>query len=358
MMTNNLSMYGDGDIVISFIIVVRNGAFVLPALLNDFLAQDFPREKMELLLVEGGSTDGTLDIIKSFIHQHASINVRMLNNPAKILSSGWNTALHDSRGTIILRVDAHARIPFDFIRKNVEIILQGESICGGYLEAVKPDQAWPKLLYYADASRFGGSAASFRNPGEARYVDTVAYAAYRKDVFAKVGGFDERLVRNQDNEIHYRMKKSGYKFFFNPAIHSYYKGRRLLVSLLKQKFNNGLWVGKILGIAPRCFRLRHLVPMLFVIGMLLVMLLPLLQESRVAYFPAFSLIAVYFSLATYFSYIPFKSEKGSGRLMMVFLPFVFFLMHTAYGMGTIIGIAEMPFWVRRNRGYRVPRPIE
>jgi len=346
------------NVVVSFIIVVRNGASVLPALLDDFLAQDFPVEKMELLLVEGGSTDDTRSVIEDFIHRNSHIDVKVLNNSDKILSSGWNIALAHARGAIILRVDAHARIPFDFINNNVKRISSGESICGGYLEAVKPDKFWKKLLYYADASRFGGSVASFRNPGTTRYVDTVAYAAYLRGIFARVGGYDERLVRNQDNEMHYRMRKAGFKFFFDTEIHSFYRGRRSLAGLLKQKFCNGLWIGKTLGISPRCFRLRHLVPALFVVGMLATMLFLLYFTNHVwSWFPAFFLIAMYFCLAVYFSYTPLKNEKSWAKLVIVLLPFVFFLMHTAYGLGTIVGIIEMPFFLWHTRRYSIPRPV-
>ena len=348
----------DEQIIISFIVVVRNEAKELPELLDDFLAQDFPFRQLELLLVDGESTDGTLDLLNRFARENPRINAKILHNPARILSSGWNIALSQARGKILLRVDAHSRIPSDFVSKNVRRILAGEAICGGYLETLRPDGFWPRLLYHADTSRFSGGNAPFRNPGKARYVDTIAYAAYRRDVFAKVGGFDERLIRNQDNEMHYRMRKAGYQFCYDPEIHAYYICRKSLISLLQQKYGNGYWMGLALGISPFCFRLRHWTPFFFLTGLMtclaFALAFPVLSWR---YSPLAILLLMYFSTSSYFTFEVFRKESSWKKVGIFLLPVIFFLLHSAYGWGTLIGLLSLPFSLWKNRIYEVKMPI-
>jgi glycosyltransferase involved in cell wall biosynthesis len=345
-------------VVITFIVVVRDGEPFLPFLLEDILAQDFPAEKMEILLVDGQSRDDTQKIIQEFIDNNPAYKTKMLINEGRILSTGWNLALGEARGRAILRVDAHSRIPRNFISRNFECINSGESICGGYLKSLEPSGFWPKLAYLIDSSKFGGSPASFRNPGKSRYVDTIAYACYKEEVFASVGGFDERLIRNQDNEIHHRMRMAGFRFYYDPAIYSYYISRGSVKKLVKQKFLNGLWIGITLGVSPFCFRLRHFIPAAFFLSTIIATLFGYMNiGANWAFWPLFLLIFSYLSLAIYFSHGALEKEKGWHRLLIFILPFPFFVLHFAYGLGTILGVLYMPFYLLCHRNYVTKWPI-
>ena len=135
--------------------------------------------------------------------------VVVLDNPKKTLPSGWNVALREYKGDAIIKVDAHAVIPEDFVSKNVRVLETGEYICGGQRPNIidKPTP-FKETLLLAESSMFGSSIASYRNNPGKTYVKSLFHAAYRREVFEKVGFFNEELVRTEDNEIHYRMRKA------------------------------------------------------------------------------------------------------------------------------------------------------
>jgi len=341
--------------IVSFIIVARNACKYLPAILSKLLTQDYPKNNLEILLVDGGSTDNTRNIMENFAKEFQNLNIRILDNPKRILSSGWNVALAAAKGDIILRVDAHSSIHPDFISKNIDTILSGESIVGGPTISNMPVKMWAGLLAMCERSKFGSGAADFRNPGPPKYVGTLAYAAYRRDIFETVGGYDERLVRNQDMEIHYRMKKAGYKFFFNPEIISYHKARSSLMEMLRQKWNDGKWVGLIIGIQPHCFSIRHFIPGFFVC--LLISSL-ILSKTGLSWTPLILLGIFYMLVAITFTIEAISKAPFKIKPLCIFLPIIFFLIHVSYGLGTLYGLVKMPIFIWKNRNYQLPWPIK
>ena len=198
---------------ISFIVVAYNAAQSLDALLGDLLAQTVDPRQLEALLVDSASTDDTAQITRRFA-ERAPFEVKLLENPKRWLACGINVALRAATGDAIIRLDAHARMPKDFLQKNLDALARGKDIVGGSVIGADPDNAWEAVTRALDTSRFCGGAAPFRNGGEARYVDTLAYALYRREVYDRVGFYDERLRRTEDNDMHYRMRKAGYRFIF------------------------------------------------------------------------------------------------------------------------------------------------
>ena len=249
---------------ISFIVVALNAGGCLGLLLDDLRAQTLPPEQIELLLVDSASGDNTLEVMNAFAAS-APFDVKILHNPKKWLASGINVALRKATGDAVIRLDAHARIPADFLERNVEALLTGEDIVGGSVLSADPRTAWERVMRALDTSRFCGGAAPFRNSGSSRYVDTLAYALYRREVYDCVGEYDERLRRTEDNDMHYRMRKAGYRFYFSPTICSYHAARATLRGQLRQKWGNGYWIGRMMHIQPRCFAPRHLIPARFVL---------------------------------------------------------------------------------------------
>ena len=251
---------------ISFIVVAYNAAQSLDALLGDLLSQTIAPEQLEALLVDSASTDDTAQIMRRFAAR-APFEVKLLENPKRWLASGINVALRAATGDAVIRLDAHARMPKDFLQKNLDALARGEDIVGGSVCGAPPETAWEAVTRALDTSRFCGGAAPFRNGGEARYVDTLAYALYRREVYDRVGLYDERLRRTEDNDMHYRMRKAGYRFYFSPDIVSWHAARKTLRGQLSQKWGNGYWIGRTMRIQPRCFAPRHLVPALFVLAL-------------------------------------------------------------------------------------------
>ncbi len=317
---------------ISFIIVAFNAAKHLGALLEDVRSQTIPKEQIELLLVNSASTDETQAIMLAFA-KTAPFDVKVLDNPRRWLASGINVALTAATGDCIVRLDAHARIPKDFLAKNLRALENGEDIVGGSVLGGEPKGAWENVLRTVDTSRFCGGAAPFRNAGEARYVDTLAYALYRREVYDCVGLYDERLRRTEDNDMHYRMHQAGYRFFFSPDIVSYHAARSTLRGQLKQKWGNGYWIGRTMHIQPHCFAPRHLIPAAFVLALLGCLLL-----SPVTPLPILLLALVYGAADLCFTLRGALTQQEGKLLGAVTLPFLFPAVHIVYGAATLAGL--------------------
>lgn len=317
---------------ISFIVVAYNAAGSLGALLEDLLVQTIPHEQIEALLVDSASTDATRAIMLDFA-KATPFEVKVLDNPRRWLASGINVALAAATGDAIIRLDAHARIPKDFLENNLRALARGEDIVGGCVLGGAPSGAWESVLRTVDTSRFCGGAAPFRNGGEARYVDTLAYALYRREVYDKVGLYDERLRRTEDNDMHYRMRKAGYRFYFSPDIVSYHAARATMRGQLRQKWGNGYWIGRTMRIQPRCFAPRHLIPALFVLALLCCLLL--LPFSA---WPLLLLLSAYLACDLVFAVRGALSQESGRLLALLTLPFLFPAVHVVYGVGTLAGL--------------------
>ncbi len=317
---------------ISFIVVAYNAASCLGPLLEDLLAQTIAPDQLEALLVNSASTDKTLDVMRQFAEK-APFPVKVLSNPKRWLASGINIALHEATGDAVIRLDAHARIPCDFLQKNLDALSRGEDIVGGSVLGAAPKTAWEAVLRALDTSRFCGGAAPFRNAGEARDVDTLAYALYRRSVYERVGLYDERLRRTEDNDMHYRMRQAGFRFHFVPEIVSYHTARNTLRGQLRQKWGNGYWIGRTMYIQPHCFAPRHLIPALFVLA--------LAALSILAFFcawPLAALAALYLTLDVVFSVQSALSQPLGRALCLICLPILIPVVHIVYGAGTLLGL--------------------
>lgn len=317
---------------VSFIIVAYNAEKCLGALLDDLLAQTLAPRQLEVLLVDSASSDGTRQMMCDF-SKRAPFSVKVLDNPKRWLASGINIALQAATGDAVIRLDAHARIPKDFLEKNVRALENGEDIVGGSVCGAEPESDWEAVTRALDTSRFCGGAAPFRNGGEARYVDTLAYALYRREVYDRVGLYDERLRRTEDNDMHYRMRKAGYRFYFSPDILSWHAARKTLRGQLNQKWGNGYWIGRTMRIQPRCFAPRHLIPALFVLALVVLLAVFPLWEL-----PLCAMLLLYGILDIVFAVKAAAEAPRSKLLVFLCLPFLFPVVHIVYGVGTICGL--------------------
>ena len=319
---------------ISFIVVAYNAGHCLGALLDDLLAQSVPPESIQALLVDSASGDDTRAVMEAFAAR-APFEVQVLDNPRRWLASGINVALGAATGDAIIRLDAHARMPADFLMRNVRALERGEDIVGGCVAGSEPGSDWEAVLRTVDTSRFCGGAAPFRNSGEARYVDTLAYALYRREVYDKVGLYDERLRRTEDNDMHYRMRPAGYRFYFSPDIISYHAARSTLRGQLRQKWGNGYWIGRTMRIQPRCFAPRHLVPAAFVLALIACLLL-----MPVSALPMAALLGSYLLCDLLFSVAGALGQRRGRLQALLALPFLFPAVHVVYGAGTLAGLIQ------------------
>ena len=266
--------------LVSFIIIAYNAEKFLDKSLKSLENQEYPHKNIEVLLVDSMSTDKTQRLFEDFKKRNENdfYKIKLLKNIGKTLPKGWNTALMEVSGEVVLRVDAHTFFDKDFISKNVEEIEKGEDIVGGKCISVTQSNNWKeKLLLIAEESIFGCGVADFRRKEKKEYVNTLAFAMYRKKVFDDVGSYNEYLARTEDNEMHYRMRKKGYKFLLSPNIKTYRYARSDLKGMIKQKYGNGKWIGVTLHFCPKCFSLYHFVPFAFVFGIIFSIIMLILK---------------------------------------------------------------------------------
>lgn len=334
--------------LVSFIIVAYNAEKTIINLMNNLKEQDYNHKMMEVILVDGKSSDNTKMIMQNFRSENNKgfKQIFVLDNPKKTLPSGWNVALNESNGDIILRLDAHATIPSNFISRNVENIIRGENICGGKVTSmVSENNIWQDTLLLAENSMFGGGIAKFRRCEKPGYVSTLAFAAYKRCVFETVGGYDERLARTEDNEMHYRMKNAGFKFYFDPTIQSYRESRSSLKKLISQKYLNGYWIGLTMGIEPKAFSVYHLVPAIFVSSIFITALI------SINFSPLLAILLWSLYALTTMSMTVIAIKSNEFKMLNLVLPLLFFSLHISYGIGTLVGLVKMPFWRIHNLGY-------
>lgn len=329
--------------LVSFCVIAYNEEKAIYSLFKDIVDQDYPHDKMEVVLVDAMSTDQTKQLMMDFSKkEHGFKRVVVLNNEKKIQAAGWNVAIKEARGDIILRIDAHTMIPSDFVSKNVQCILSGENVSGGRRPNVVEDETpWKHTLLLAESSMFGSSIAPYRKGNHKTYVKSVFHGAYRKEVFEKAGLFNENLGRTEDNEMHYRIRKAGYKICFNPDIISYQNIRNSWLGMLRQKYGNGHWIGLTLGICPRCFSIHHFVPLLFILALIITGFLALIGYKCLF----FLLCVLYVAIDLLMSLFAIRKQRK--YIYYFLLPIIFLSLHIAYGIGTLFGIIEMPLWLKK-----------
>ena len=326
---------------VSFCVIAYNEEKAIENLFHDICHQDYPHGKMEVILVDAMSDDKTKQLMEEFAEQdHGFIRVRVLENPKRIQAAGWNVAIKAAQGDIIMRIDAHTTIPSEFVSKNVQCIKGGEAVSGGLRPNIASEETpWQETLLLAESSLFGSSFASYRRSRKKSYVKSVFHGAYKREVFEKVGLFNENLGRTEDNEMHYRIRKAGYKISYTPEIISYQHIRATWHGSLRQKYNNGYWIGLTTGVCPQCLSLYHFVPMLFVLSLLLTSGFASLTGII---WPLICLLLIYCIANLLMSIIAVVEEQRYWQYIL--LPVIFVSMHLAYGVGTIIGLIKMPFW--------------
>ncbi|HQG47408.1 MAG TPA: glycosyltransferase family 2 protein, partial [bacterium] len=233
---------------ISIIMPIRNEEAYIANALASIQAQDYPADRYEVLVIDGMSDDRTRMIVKS--QMESMPNLRLFDNPDQIVPHALNIGIAQSRGEIIIRVDGHVALEKNYL-----------SLCIAYLERVREADCVGGIIIsmnssfigeaiaLAMSSTFGVGNAYFRTRQEGDqedFVDSVAFGAYRRQLFTRIGLFDEELVRCQDDEFNYRLRKSGGRIFLTPLIRSYYFSRTSLRALWRQYFQYGLWKVRVL----------------------------------------------------------------------------------------------------------------
>jgi cellulose synthase/poly-beta-1,6-N-acetylglucosamine synthase-like glycosyltransferase len=271
-------------------------------------------------------------------------NIQVLDNPQRVQAAGWNIAIANAKSDVIIRIDAHTHIPEDFTAKNMALQEKGEYVTGGVRPCLidKPTP-WKETLLEVENSMFGSSISKGRKNKKACYVNSMFHAAYRKEVFEKAGGFNTKLLRTEDNEMHYRIRKAGYNLLCDPDIVSYHYARSSFKKMVKQKYGNGYWIGLTLGICPGCISLFHFIPFVFVLGIILTTVLSVFSFWHLAAV-MWAMYTLFVATGTVYTIINKKANRWT-----ILMPILFLIMHISYGIGTLIGVLKMPFYRKKLR---------
>ncbi len=324
---------------VTIILPIRNEARYIERCLNAVLAQTYPRECLEILVVDGMSDDGTRDIVENILVQVSNLqspvsSLQLFDNPHRIVPTALNRGIQNARGEIVIRVDGHCVIANDYVQRCVDDLNRVDADCvGGAIETIGETYT-ARSIAFAQSSPFGVGGARFRYSTRAEYVDTLAFGAYRREVFERIGLFDEELVRNQDDEFNFRLTRAGGKIWLDPQIKSVYYSRGTLRGLWKQYFEYGFWKVRVMQKHGRPASLRHLVPALFVLALCGALVTTLVTQQWLW----FLLIALPYVVASVAASVVVAARRGWRNAPL--LPFTFATMHLAYGIGFLGGLAR------------------
>lgn len=323
---------------VTIIVPIKNEEKYIIQCLDSLLKQTFPQENYEILVIDGMSTDNTREIVNNYIQNNNNINIKMFDNPKKIAPTAMNIGLKNAKGDVIIRIDGHSYVSSDFIEQNLIALSNTDAACvGGPIEAIASDII-SKAISFAMMSPFGVGNALFRYSKEPCYVDTLAFGAYIKDIFNRIGLFDEELVRNQDDELNYRLIKSGLKIFLTPKIKSYYYNRSSLKKLWSQYFQYGFWKVRVIQKHGRPASLRHLVPMTFILTLIFPIIISVFYTKII--WVTITILILYLLANLLFT---FKICLVKGIQYLFLLPIVFAILHFSYGLGFISGLLYFYF---------------
>lgn len=328
---------------VSILVPVRNEEKYIARCLDSIIHQDYAPWAFEVIVVDGASTDRTREIILAF-QQHYG-NLMLIDNPRHLVAISLNLGLQRARGEIIIRVDGHATIMPDYLTQCINVLTNTQADCvGGAIKNINESKA-ARGIALAMSSSFGVGNSRFRLSGYEGYVDTLAFGAYRRNVFEKIGGFDEELVRCQDDEFNYRLRKNKGKIYLSASIQSCYFPRTDLKNLGRQYFEYGLWKIRVLQKHPSVMQPRQFVPPVFVLALLtLPILSAIVPLARLA---LAGILALYImtTLACAMR-LWMQSDDSSFPVMLASFP----IMHLSYGLGFWTGLIKFRRRWRQSEG--------
>ncbi len=330
---------------VTVILPVRNEGPFIERSLGAVLAQDWNPDRLEVIVADGMSTDDTRGIVRRCAEGAPRVPLAIVDNPAGIVPTAMNAGIAAARGDVIVRVDGHTIVDRDYVRRCVEVLRRsGAQNAGGRMTAVG-ETPFARAVAAATSSPFGVGGARFHYSDREEWVDTVYMGAWPRKVLEDLGGFDPEMVRDQDDELNYRLRARGGRILLSPDIRSRYFNRPTVRSLARQYFQYGFWKVRVLQKHPRQMRPRQFAPPALVAGLgLLGAASPFWRPARLA------LAALAGSYAAANLAASARTARKSGARLAL-LPPAFAAMHFSYGLGFLSGLAR--FW---NRWYRRRAP--
>ena len=332
--------------LVSVVIPCRNERRYIGPCLDALLAMDYPHDRLEILVVDGMSDDGTREVLAEYSARHPI--VRVLANPGRVTPNALNIGVAGSRGEIIMPIGAHNASPPHYITRLVQCLEEsGADNVGGILttEPGGPG-AVARAIAIAMAHPLGVGNAHFRiGTREPRWVDTVPFGCYRREVFDRIGLFDEDLIRNQDDELNIRLIRAGGRILLVPDVVSSYHARDSLPKLWRMYYQYGYFKPLVARKVGGVFTWRQLVPPAFVLA-LIASTIAAIALPRTA--PALALIAATYLAAVSGLALPVAVRHG-WRVALAFCAAIP-VLHLSYGVGFLKGAVD--FLILRRKSVR------
>ena len=318
---------------VSIVIPCRNEALFIERCLSSILATDY--DCFEIVVADGMSVDGTRELLDSLAARDRRL--RIIDNPERTTPFALNRAIAASQGEIVVRFDAHAVMPPGYIRRCVELLdSSGAANAGGSIRTL-PQSSGPFSgpIVAVLGSRFGVGNSAFRtapNDQGPRPSDTVFGGCWRRTLFDRMGGFNEKLVRSQDIEFNLRIARAGGKIMLDPQMICDYYARSTLAAFWSHNFSNGVWavlpfaLSDIVPVRP-----RHLVPLAFVASLAASTILPF--PWSIAVLAAYATVNLAASIQ-----IAIAHHRAA---WLALLPIAFASLHLAYALGSAYGCLKL-----------------
>lgn len=328
---------------VSIIVPCRNEAGSIDVFLNSLLHQELENLNWEALIADGMSDDGTREVLQRFSAAHPQVQV--IDNPSRIVSTGLNACIRAATGDVIIRMDVHTEYKSDYVRRCVEVLENTNAAnVGGACIAVQAGYVG-RAIAGAFHSPFAVGGAQWHQPDYEGPVDTVHLGCWRREVLEQIGCFDESLVRNQDDELNFRLTRNGGTIWQSPEIVSWYHPRSSLGALFRQYFQYGFWKVAVIKKHRLPASWRHLIPGAFVLAncaLLLAALLGTVLGAIAGPGPLWWLIAAGIAMDIAYAMAVLVAAgivaRKVGWPLFPILPLVFCTYHFGYGLGFLSGI--------------------
>ncbi|MCK4518941.1 MAG: glycosyltransferase family 2 protein, partial [Candidatus Omnitrophica bacterium] len=308
--------------------------------LDSIIANDYPKEHLEILIYDGGSTDNTLKILEEYSKKYSFVVVK--HNPKKIQATAMNLGIKEVQGDIVIRMDAHTIYEKDYIPQAVKLLNETAAVNVGGTQAGRGNSYFTNSLIMALSNVFISGNAIYRSNKNARqYVDTVYLGAWHKKDLEAAGGFDESFIVNEDYELNYRLREKGGKILFSPDIKSTYYVRGSLLKLIRQYFRYGFWKAKTLKKHPASLKIRQMVAPLFILALFFSLALTFCQIYYLLWLLSGCYVIAFVLL----------SKNSLNIKNIKYMPAIFFIalfIHLSWGMGFFAGLSR---WCFLNKKY-------
>ena len=299
--------------------------------LDSILNQNYDKSLIDIVIVDGHSSDNTITKIKSY--QEKFPNISLLENPVRKTPTSLNIGIKEAKGEIIIILGAHASIDKDFIFYNNKYLNEHNLKVTGGTQINLGFNLIQKAIGWAMENPFGIGSAPYRWSRKEQFVDTVVYAAYRRELFDEIGYFEENFSIAEDAELNWRIRKAGHKIFFSPNIKSYYHPRKTVKKFIQQMFRYGILRVNMFKKHKSAVKITHMVPPAFVLTLILLLVLTVFSDLSPVYL--ISILAFYF-VVNLLS-VSLKSTKENYKFILL-ISILIFALHFSWGLGFIVGL--------------------